>query len=159
MAAIDPATFQRIDAFLTDYAHNLDDGLTDGWPAYFAADGLYQITTRENFEAGYPIGLMLCEGRGMMQDRMLALRTANVYEPQVFCHILGRPDIREASPGAYASRTNFSVFRTMENGEASLFATGKYLDRIVIEAGAPLFKARRVILDSRCIDVLLVVPL
>ena len=47
----------------------------------------------------------------------------------------------------------------MENGEASLFATGKYLDRIVIEDGAPLCTARRVLLDSRCIDVLLVVPL
>lgn len=159
MAAIEPATFQRIDAFLTDYAHRLDDGLTDEWPGFFTADGTYQITTRENFEAGYPIGIMLCEGRGMMEDRMLALRTANVYEPQVLCHILGRPDIREASPGAYTSRANFSVFRTMESGEASLFATGKYLDRIVIENGAPLLKARRVILDSRCIDVLLVVPL
>ena len=156
---MDPAIFQRIDAFLTDYAHNLDDGLTDDWPGYFTEDGVYQITTRENFDAGYPIGIMLCEGRGMMQDRMLALRTANVYEPQALCHILGRPDIREASAGTYTSRANFSVFRTMESGEASLFATGKYLDRIIIEDGTPLFKARRVILDSRCIDVLLVVPL
>lgn len=159
MAALDPAAFLRIDNFLTDYAHRLDDGLTDEWPGFFARDGVYQITTRENHEAGYPIGIMLCEGRGMMEDRMLALRTANVYEPQVMCHILGRPDIREESPGAYASRANFSVFRTMESGEASLFATGKYLDRIAIEDGVPLFKARRVILDSRCIDVLLVVPL
>lgn len=159
MAAIDPAAFLRIDSFLTDYAHRLDDGLTDEWPGFFAKDGVYQITTRENHEAGYPIGIMLCEGRGMMEDRMLALRTANVYEPQVMCHILGRPDIQEESPGTYASRANFSVFRTMESGEASLFATGKYLDRIVVEGGAPLFKARRVILDSRCIDVLLVVPL
>ena len=90
---------------------------------------------------------------------MLALKTANVYEPQTLCHNLGRPDIREASPDTYTSRANFTEFRTMESGEASLFATGKYLDRIAIENGAPLFKARRVILDSRCIDVLLVVPL
>ena len=37
--------------------------------------------------------------------------------------------------------------------------TGKYLDAIVFEAGAPKFKERRVILDSRRIDVLLVFPL
>jgi anthranilate 1,2-dioxygenase small subunit len=159
MAAIDPAAFLRIDSFLTDYAHRLDDGLTDEWPGFFAGDGVYQITTRENHEAGYPIGIMLCEGRGMMEDRMLALKTANVYEPQVLCHILGRPDVREASPGFYTARSNFSVFRTMESGEASLFATGRYLDRIMVDNGMPLFKARQVILDSRCIDVLLVFPL
>jgi anthranilate 1,2-dioxygenase small subunit len=159
MAALDPAEFLRIDTFLTGYAHGLDDGLTDDWPSFFAEDGVYQITTRENHEAGYPIGIMLCEGRGMMQDRMLALRTANVYEPQALCHILGRPEVHEESPGIYAARSNFSVFRTMESGEASLFATGKYLDRIVLQDGVPRFKARRVILDSRCIDVLLVVPL
>ena len=58
-----------------------------------------------------------------------------------------------------AARSNFSVYRTMESGETSLFAIGKYLDRIVFESGVPKFSERRVILDSRSIDVLLVFPL
>ena len=158
-AALDPALFLKLDRFLADYAHALDDGMTDEWPACFTQDGVYQVTTRENLESGYPIGIVLCEGRGMMEDRMLALKVANIYEPHVFCHIVGRPDIREESPGVYAARSNFSVFRTMQRGDAELFATGKYLDRIVLEDGEPRFAARRVILDSRCIDILLVYPL
>jgi len=144
---------------LADYAHRLDDGKIDDWTGFFTEDALYQITTRENHEAGYPIGIMLCKGRGMMEDRVLALKTANVFEPHTYCHIVGRPDLREETPGALSARSNFSVYRTMESGETVLFAIGKYLDRIVLEAGVPRFKERRVILDSRCVDVLLVFPL
>ena len=149
----------RVESFLADYAYRLDDGKIDEWTGFFTEDATYQITTRENFEAGYPIGIMLCKGRGMMEDRVLALKTANVFEPHTYCHIVGRPELREESPGTLSGRSNFIVYRTMEDGEARLFATGKYLDRIVMEAGAPKFKERRVILDSRRIDVLLVFPL
>ena len=158
MAAPDPATWLRIESFLADYAHCLDDEKIDDWTGFFTEDATYQITTRENFEAGYPIGIMLCKGRGMMEDRILALKTANVFEPHTYCHIVGRPDLRAQSPGTLTSRSNFIVYRTMEDGEAQLFATGKYLDRIVFESGAPKFRERKVILDSRRIDVLLVFP-
>ena len=156
---IDPATWMRVESFLADYVHRLDDGKIDEWTGFFTADAFYQITTRENFEAGYPIGIMLCKGRGMMEDRVLALKTANVFEPHTYCHIVGRPDLKEESTGALSARSNFIVYRTMEDGEAHLFATGKYLDRIVLEDGQPKFEERRVILDSRRIDVLLVFPL
>lgn len=148
-----------VESFLADYAHRLDDGKIDEWTGFFTENATYLITTRENFEAGYPIGIMLCKGRGMMEDRVLALKTANVFELHTYCHIVGRPDLREESPGAFAARSNFIVYRTMEDGEAKLFATGKYLDRIVFEAGAPKFSERKVILDSRRIDVLLVFPI
>jgi anthranilate 1,2-dioxygenase small subunit len=154
---IDPVTWISVENFLADYAHRLDDGKIDEWTGFFTADALYQITTRENFEAGYPIGIMLCKGRGMMEDRVLALKTANVFEPHTYCHIVGRPDLR-GSAGTLTARSNFVVYRTMEDGEAQLFATGKYLDRIVFEDGEPKLSERKVILDSRCIDVLLVFP-
>ena len=159
MASLDPATWLQIESFLADYAHRLDDGKIDDWTGFFTEDATYQITTRENHEAGYPIGIMLCKGRGMMEDRVLALKTANVFEPHTYCHIVGRPDLREEAPGILAARSNFSVYRTMESGETVLFAIGKYLDRIVFEGGVPKFSERRVILDSRCVDVLLVFPI
>jgi anthranilate 1,2-dioxygenase small subunit len=156
---VDAATWFRVENFLSDYAHRLDDGRIDDWTGFFTQDAIYQVTTRENFDAGYPIGIMLCTGRGMMEDRVLALKTANVFEPHTHCHIVGRPDLRPAQDGAIAARSNFSVYRTMESGATELFAIGKYLDRIVFEAGEPKFRERRVILDSRCVDVLLVFPL
>lgn len=155
----DPALRARIEDFLGDYAHAIDDGRIEDWPGFFTADGFYQVITREGHEAGHPIGVMHCEGRGMMQDRVKAMRQANVFEPHVYCHVLGRPRIRETAPGVYAARTNMQVVRTMQDGDMDIFAAGKYLDAIVMEDGSPRLRDRRVVLDSRRIDILLVFPL
>ncbi len=156
---VDADLWLRIENFLADYAHRLDDGLIDEWTGFFTEDAVYQVTTRENHEAGYPLGIILCNGRGMMEDRVLALKTANVFEPHTHCHIVGRPELKALPDGSISGRSNFSVYRTMESGTTELFAIGKYLDRIAFEGGEPKFKERRVILDSRCVDVLLVFPL
>jgi hypothetical protein len=47
----------------------------------------------------------------------------------------------------------------MEDGRMDLFATGKYLDEVVFEGGMPKFRERVVVLDSRSVDILIVVPL
>ncbi len=154
-------TAQRalIEDFLIDYAHAIDDGELQRWPAFFTEDGVYQIISREGFEAGLPIGILYCEGRGMMADRILALETANIFEPHSYCHLLGRPRLTRQSAGVYTARTNFNVIRTMQDGGGEMFAAGKYLDRIAFEDGQPLLSDRRVVLESRRVDILLVYPL
>ena len=69
----------QIEELLTDYCHTLDDGEWDQWPNFFTEDGVYKIITRANYDTGLPLGIMYCDGRGMMQDRMLALETANIF--------------------------------------------------------------------------------
>ena len=56
-------------------------------------------------------------------------------------------------------RANFTVTRTMSDGTMSIFACGSYLDHVVEEAGCLKLAERTVVLDSRRIDTLLVVPL
>lgn len=149
----------QIEAFLCEYAYALDDGRIDEWSSFFSSDAIYQVTTQENDAAGYPLGIIYCEGVGMMNDRVKALKEANIFESHTYCHILTRPSVREEVPGIVSARSNFSIFRTMHDGRAEIFATGKYLDRIDVRAARPAFLERRVILDSRRIDVLLVYPL
>lgn len=156
--SIDAASRSRIEDFLTDYAHAIDDDELERWPEFFTEDALYQITNRENYDAGLPMGVMICEGRGMMADRVLALRTANIYEPHTYCHLLGRPRLH-ADGDTIRARSNFQVIRTMQEGRMELYATGKYVDRIVLDDGEPLLAERRVVLESRRVDILLVFPL
>ncbi len=156
---IDVALRTQIENFLTAYGHAIDDGELKRWPEYFTEDGVYQITNRESHEAGLPMGIMYCEGRGMMSDRILALETANIFEPHTYCHFLGRSQLKEESPGVYTARTNFNVIRTMQGGGSEIFAVGKYLDTIVLENGKPLIKDRHAVLESRRVDILLVYPL
>ena len=47
----------------------------------------------------------------------------------------------------------------MQNGRMETFAAGKYLDRIDLSGPAPLLAERRVVLESRRVDILLVFPL
>lgn len=159
MSNIETRLEAQIASMLRDYCHVLDDGRVDEWSSFFEADATYQITTRENVQANYPLGIVYCEGRGMMNDRIKALKTANIFESHSYCHITGMPDVRQELEGRVAVRSNFAIYRTMYTGEAQLFATGKYLDVVNLSGPRPLFAERQVVLDSRCIDTLLVYPL
>ncbi len=145
--------------FLLDCAHSLDDDQLEAWPDYFTEDAVYQIIPRESYEQNLPLGILYCEGKGMMLDRINALRTANIFEPHTHCHILSQPRISAHDDGSFQARTNFNVIRTKQDGAMEIYAAGKYLDEIVVEDGKPLFRDRRVVLESHRIDILLVVPL
>jgi 3-phenylpropionate/cinnamic acid dioxygenase small subunit len=156
----DLALRARVEDLLLDYAHAIDDGDMQAWPGFFTEDGRYKIQSRENFEAGLPMGVMYCEGAGMMRDRVLALETANIFEPHTYSHVLGRPRLRVDADGGIRARSNFLVTRTMQEGRMETFAAGKYLDRIAPQPDGRLkFTERLVVLESRRIDILLVFPL
>jgi len=150
---------QRLDDLQTDYVHAVDDDDLEAWPEFFQVDGVYKIVTRENHAAGLPMGILYCNSQGMMRDRVMALRTANIFEPHTHSHLLSRSRYTAGDNGDVTGRTNFQVVRTMEHGQMDLFAVGKYLDRIDISGDVPRFKERLVVLESRQIDVLLCYPL
>jgi anthranilate 1,2-dioxygenase small subunit len=149
---------EAIGDLLAAYAEAIDDGKLELWPGFFTDDGVYQIITRESFDAGLPIGILYCDSRGMMEDRVRALQTANIYEPHAYRHLLGRPAYERTDDG-FDVRSNFCVFRIAQDGDTVTFATGRYLDRIVDDGGKLRFQTRRVVLDSRRVDILLVLPL
>jgi 3-phenylpropionate/cinnamic acid dioxygenase small subunit len=142
------------------YVATIDDDRLEAWPDFFLEQGRYRVTTAENVEQGFPIAMIYATSRAMLRDRVKALRDANVYEAQRYRHILGAPLIEDAANGAIRARTNFMVARVMHTGETTLFATGRYEDRIVVDgADGPRFAEKIVILDSRQIDTLLAIPL
>ena len=147
-----------IEDLMSDYGHALDDDALERWPKFFMEDAIYKIIARDNYDAGMTLGIMSCDGRGMMQDRVLALRTANVFEPHTYCHLLG-PTRIQVNGNVYRARTNFTVIRTMQDGADTRYATGKYVDTCVVENGSARLQARTVVLESRRIDVLMVIPL
>ncbi len=122
-ARFDQALRERIEDLLCDYAHALDDGQIDRWPGFFTETCVYHVTTREGHEAGLPIGIMRCVGRGMMLDRVKAFHTANIFEPHNYNHVLGRASMALGpAPDTFACRSNFHVFRIMQDCRTDLFA-------------------------------------
>ena len=141
------------------YAEAIDEGRFEEWPDFFTDDGKYRVTTVENVEQNLPLSLIYATSRAMLRDRVKALREANIYEAQRYRHMLGPARIEATQDGALSARTSFMVARIMHTGETTLFATGSYRDRVVLDGAHARFAERTVILDSRQIDTLLAIPL
>jgi anthranilate 1,2-dioxygenase small subunit len=151
---------RRIQKLHNHYLRIIDDDRLEEWPGLFTSDGVYEITTRENFARGLPLALLSCTGKGMMHDRVTGYRKINVYEPHRYHHQLSGLEAEQLADGSVRCVSNFLVVRTMHTGATLLFASGVYQDVIVEDAEGELrFAARRAITDSRQTDTLLVIPL
>ena len=73
------------------YARAIDNEQYEKWPKLFHDPCLYKVTTAENVAQGLEAGLIWADSRGMLQDRISALRKANIYERQRYRHIVGLP--------------------------------------------------------------------
>jgi 3-phenylpropionate/cinnamic acid dioxygenase small subunit len=141
------------------YADCIDDDRLEEWPDFFVEDCRYLITSRESHAAGLRHGVIYCASRGMLLDRVMAMRRANIFEPHRYRHIVGPTRIDRVEGGVAEARTNFLAVRIMHNGDSQLFATGRYLDRVDVTEAPHRFLERLVVLDSQKIDTLLVIPL
>jgi 3-phenylpropionate/cinnamic acid dioxygenase small subunit len=148
-----------IHELIAAYVECIDEDRLEEWPDFFVEKCHYLITSRQSHEAGYRHGIVYAASRGMLTDRVLALRRANIFEPHRYRHIVGPTRIGKIENGMAAVRSNFIAVRIMHDGEMSLFAAGRYLDRIDISTEPYCFTERLVILDSQNIDTLLVIPL
>ena len=75
-------TLDRVMAVQADYIRCIDSGTLESWPEFFVEDCLYKVTTAENERNGFEAGIVYADSKGMLADRILALREANVYEQQ-----------------------------------------------------------------------------
>ena len=149
----------ELEELYTDYVHCLDADELERWPDFFTEDCFYRITSAENYEAGMPLGLIHATSRNMLKDRVSALREANIYEPQRYRHLVSSVKVVEEKAATIELSANFLVVRTMQEGDMTLFAAGRYLDQVRYEDGTWKFARKTVVLDSRQIDTLLAIPI
>jgi anthranilate 1,2-dioxygenase small subunit len=139
--------FALCDLFVS-YGALINAGEFDGWLALFAATCTYHIVPRENYERRLPAGLVYCDSRAMLEDRIRALREANKYNIHTDRHLIGLPRLIGEEGDAKKVEAPFAVYQTDQEGETQLFATGLYRDRIVVEAGRLKFSDKLVLFDS-----------
>ncbi|MCK9991472.1 MAG: aromatic-ring-hydroxylating dioxygenase subunit beta [Rugosibacter sp.] len=150
----------RVERFLSRYAACIDDDALESWPAFFAADVCrYEIITRENAERGMPLALMFCTSQGMLFDRIVSLREANIYPQRWYRHVISNVLIQSVDEESLAVQSNYVVMQTRRSGQTDIFSAGKYLDRIVLREGGLKFAEKRVIADTHRVDTLLVAPI
>ncbi len=141
------------------YARAIDNEKFEEWPAFFLDPCLYKVTTVENVAKGLEAGVMYADSRGMLEDRVSALRTANIYERQRYRHIVGLPVVLAEADGIAEVETPFLIVRIMRDGNMTLFATGCYRDKVKPDAiGALRFVERIAVCDGSRFDTLVAIP-
>lgn len=141
------------------YAHCIDDDQLERWPEFFTENCEYRIIPRENVDLGLPAAIMFCDNRGMLVDRIVALRKANIYAAHYSRHVLGAPVLLDADGDGIRSQTSYLLLQTRMDGQAKIFSAGKYVDVMVRVNGLLRVRRRSVIFDTHRIDSLLVTPI
>lgn len=152
-------TLERIIALQAAYIRCIDGNKLEEWPDFFHDPCLYVVTSAENHRAGFAGGVIYADTKGMLIDRIAALREANVYEKQSYRHIVGLPNVTQNGSDSAESETPFLVMRIMHDGTTTIFATGVYLDTYRAAGNEVKLAKRIVVCDSSRIDTLLALPL
>jgi anthranilate 1,2-dioxygenase small subunit len=152
-----------VEELLHAYVHCLDADRLEEWPAFFTDPCLYQVIPRENTDQGLPIAVIYCDSQGMLHDRVVAHRQANIYGPHCYRHLVSAVHIIGQDNGVIEAQANYAVFRTLldpvQYGKTEVYSAGVYRDKVVIDNGTAKFREKTVILDTCRIDSLLVTPL
>jgi anthranilate 1,2-dioxygenase small subunit len=140
--------------FLAEYGALIDEEKYDEWLGLFAEECRYQIIPRENLDRGLPAGLVFCDSRAVLEDRIRALREANKYNIHIDRHVIGRPRIFDD-----VVKAPFAVYQTDQEGETRLFATGLYRDRMLPFGSRLKIRDKLILLDTFAVPSLLATPL
>lgn len=94
----------------------------------------------------------------MINDRILAIRETQVYEPRWWRHFLSGVRVLAVDGDTIKARANFLVTEAMSDTDPTLFLTGSYDDVLVRRDGRLLFKQRLAVLDNHYVRRSLVMP-
>jgi anthranilate 1,2-dioxygenase small subunit len=148
----------RVADFVARGAMKLDRDDLDGWLEGFNEEGRYVVLPRENQERGYQIGVMYCDSKAILMDRVSVLRNANKFNPHYDRHIVGATVLNEVRENVAIASTPFAVVQTTLEGVSSLFVSGVYEDRIRVGETLSILE-RIVVLDTFSVPNCLATPL
>lgn len=148
----------RVADFVIRGALKLDQDDLDGWLESFADEGRYVVLPRENKERGYKLGVMYCDSKAILLDRVSVLRNANKFNPHYDRHIMGATVLTGTDGDVAVAVTPFAVVQSTLEGVSSLFVSGVYEDRIRVADTCTILE-RIVVLDTFSVPNCLATPL
>jgi len=155
----EPAVRRGVEDLLAAYVDCIDDDRLEEWPDFFVEDCRYLITDRDSHREGLRHGVIYAASRAMLADRVTSLRRVLMFEPHRYRHVVGPIRLKSVEGDVAVVHSHFIAARIMHDGVTTLFASGRYLDRIDASRTPFRFTERLVVLDSDKIDTLLAIPL
>jgi 3-phenylpropionate/cinnamic acid dioxygenase small subunit len=140
------------------YDNVLNDGEFERWPELFTDPCLYKVMPRENYDEGFPVAVIWCESRGMLSDRVVAVRETALYAPRIVRRMTSAVCVRTTGEDGLRLTANFALFQTMQDQPSEVFLCGRYIDRVVDDDGVLRFAERLCVYDSTIVPASLVYP-
>jgi 3-phenylpropionate/cinnamic acid dioxygenase small subunit len=153
----------RLERLYLDYAAAIDDDELERWPGLFTEECSYRIMARENVRRGLPLAIVRCDSRGMLEDRVNAIRSTAFYVSRCVRHLIGMLDVRpldEDGQPAVGVRASFAVYESLPRRATTLGCAGAYDDVVVEDADGRLrFRQKHCIYDGDLVMDSIVYPL
>jgi anthranilate 1,2-dioxygenase small subunit len=148
-----------VEDLLDRYVQCLDEDRLEEWPEFFTDNAVYRVVPRENVDRGYALATMSCESKGMMIDRVVAIRNASVFSRRYLRHLVSGVRVTGQDGDCYLVHANYAVLQTTHGEETKVFNAGRYADKVVFSNGGPKFQEKIAIYDSEQIPGMLVIPI
>lgn len=150
----------EIDTFNAQYCAALDEQRLTDWTEMFVEDALYVVLSRENADRCLPVGLIYCEGRGMIRDRAFAIEKTSMFAPRYLRHIVGNLAVLGTEQdGIVRARANYVVLQVLyDRPEATLHQVGVYHDVFHRIDGVLKLSERRCVYDNLLVPNALCLP-
>lgn len=156
-AALREARFE-VEEFHYEYAAVLDRGEIERWPEFFLDDAKYEVVARDNAESNLPLGLIYCEGKGMLRDRSYAIRHTEMYAPRYLQLRISNTRVLALEGRRITAEASYLLFETLVDELTRVQQVGKYYDVFERSGEGLLIASRRCIYDSVIIDNCMVFP-
>ena len=156
---IDFDTYMELTRLYADYATAVDTNEWDKWPEFFMEECTYKLQPRENYERGFPLATLSFESKGMLKDRIYAIRETLFHDIYYQRHVVGTPRVLSADGERIHAEANYAVFRTKLDELSTVFNVGRYLDTIRRTPEGLKFESRICIYDSEMIPNSIIYPI
>jgi salicylate 5-hydroxylase small subunit len=156
---IDFDTYNQLTRLYAEYVSALDDNEWDKWPEFFLDECIYKVQPRENYERGFPLATLSFESKGMLKDRIYAIRETLFHDIYYQRHIVGVPRVLGADGERIHVEANYAVFRTKLSEPSTVFNVGRYLDTLRRTPAGLKFESRICVYDSEMIPNSLIYPI
>jgi len=152
-------TWLELTRLYADYTAAVDSGDWDKWPEFFVDDCTYRLVPRENHDRGLPLATLSFESKGMLKDRVYAIRDTLFHDPYYQRHVVGAPRVLSADGERIKLEANYAVFRTKLSELTTVFNVGRYLDTVRRTPEGLKFESRICVYDSEMIPNSIIYPI
>ncbi len=149
----------ELDELYAEYIGCLDDCELEKWPELFTDKCVYKIIPRANYRRGLPLATWLSESKGMLMDRVVAIRQTSMYAPRYLRHLVSGIRIKGWEGDLLSIQANYLVLETLVDDVTKIFNAGVYLDRLAIVDGQLKFKEKLCVFDSIVVPNSLIYPI